>query len=127
MACIVLDGAVIGWLDGDPGADGLQPGEVNIGYNVFAPHRGQGYATRAVGLLLGRLASDGAHPVAVLRIDRGNAASLRVADKAGFTLAGEWPDELRFARPLSTVPRPRGPERAGGREVDVPPRVARRC
>ena len=59
-----------------------------IAYSVFPAHRGQGVAPRAV-----RLAADWGFSALglaelLLEIDPGNIASLRVAEKCGFTPAG---------------------------------------
>jgi RimJ/RimL family protein N-acetyltransferase len=104
-ACILVHEAIVGWVDYDPTPNWLAPGEVNIGYYVFAPHRRRGYATRAVLLLMERLASEGKHQVGVLSIRRGNRASQRVAERAGFSLVGELPEELRFARSVDVAGR----------------------
>ena len=93
-ACILIDDTVVGWVDYDPDPDWLRAGEVNVGYNVFAPSRGRGYATRAVLLLLQKLASEGKHRVGVLSIARGNGASQRVAEKAGFAMVASSGTEL---------------------------------
>ena len=99
-ACIVVDHVIVGWVDFDPDADGLAPGEVNIGYNVFAPFRGKGYATRAVLLLLERVRDEGRYDVGVVSIAHGNRASTRVAAKAGFVLTDELRAGLRMTRPI---------------------------
>ncbi len=101
--CIVVDDTIVGWVDYDPNHDWLGAGEVNIGYNVFAPYRGRGYASRAVLLLLQRLASEGEHRVGVLRIARANIASQRVAHKAGFVVVDESPTELCFSRSIDST------------------------
>ena len=43
--CIVVDDDVVGWVDFDVDRSWLEPGEVNLGYNVFAEHRGNGLGT----------------------------------------------------------------------------------
>ncbi len=73
----------MGWVDYDTDCDWLGPHEVNVGYNVFAPHRRRGYATRAVRLLLGLLRDHTDHQRANLVIDVGNIASLGVARAVG--------------------------------------------
>lgn len=83
-ACIVVDDAVVGWVDFDADRDWLEPGEVNIGYNLFALHRGRGVATRAVLLLMQHLASCADVHTGTLLIDPGNTRSLRLAERAGF-------------------------------------------
>jgi RimJ/RimL family protein N-acetyltransferase len=98
--CIVVDGGIVGWVDWDTDRTWLEPGQVNVGYGVFAVHRGQGYATRAVHLLLHRLALAGTHHTATLLIDRGNARSLALAARVGFTRLDDLDDNVYFARPV---------------------------
>ena len=77
--CIIVSGEVVGWVDFDTGGPWLLPGEVNIGYNVFPPHRQRGYASCAARLLFTHLAQNTHYTVATLLINRDNQASLRVA------------------------------------------------
>jgi RimJ/RimL family protein N-acetyltransferase len=100
-ACIVVDGEVVGWVDFDPAAAHLQPGEVNLGYNVFAAHRGNGYASRAVELLLRYLDACTPFRTASLSIDAENTASLAVAARTGFVRSGDpHSHRLDFKRPV---------------------------
>ena len=62
--CIVVDGETVGWVDYDVDRAWLRSGEVNVGYNVFAPI-GARVRTRAVQLLMHHLAvapGPGGHP-----------------------------------------------------------------
>ena len=88
-ACIVVDLEIVGWVDYDVDRAWLEPGEVNVGYNVFARHRGKGYASRAVRLLLQHLAEDTAYTTATLLIDPSNERSLALAQRCDFTLVGD--------------------------------------
>ena len=88
-ACIVVDGEVVGWIDFDSERPWLRSCEVNVGFSVFAPHRRDGYASRAVGLLLRHLDKSTPFDAASLLIDPENRASLAVAAKTRFSPSGE--------------------------------------
>src|SRR5207245_7355568 len=91
-ACIVVDGDVVGWVDFDTDQAWLLPGEVNLGYNVFASHRGCGYATRSVQLLMHQLALDTGYRTATLAIHRDNERSLALAARIDFVPSGDIDD-----------------------------------
>jgi RimJ/RimL family protein N-acetyltransferase len=82
-AVIEVDGGIVGWVDYDPEPAWLGPGEVNVGYNVFAPHRRHGYAGRAVRLLIKVLRHHTDYDRAYLLIDAENRGSLGVARALG--------------------------------------------
>jgi len=104
IACIVVDGELVGWVDYDVDRSWLEPGEVNIGYYLFAPHRGRGYATRALELLLVHLGSNTDHHTATLLIAPDNERSLAVARRARFRQVGDLDGNPYFARTVRAVP-----------------------
>lgn len=99
-ACIVVDGLIVGWVDYDTDREWLHPGEINVGYNVFREHRGNGYATRAVPLLLQSLAERTEYHTATLLINVRNGASLAVARRCGFSTAGDIDGRPYFKRAM---------------------------
>lgn len=84
-AVIEVEGQVVGWVDHDDrdAHAWLAPNQCNIGYHVFAGHRGQGTASRAVRLLLRGLADDADFAEATFLVDADNEPSLRVAKAVG--------------------------------------------
>jgi len=78
-AVIVEAGQIVGWVDYDTEQSWLRPGEVNIGYNVFAANRRNQNATRAVRLLVRWLVEHTEVERAYLAIDADNIASQGVA------------------------------------------------
>ncbi len=69
----------------------LQAGEpriAEIGYTVNSRYQGRGYATEAVGALIGELFSDMDVRKVVALVDARNPASFRVLEKLGFTREG---------------------------------------
>jgi RimJ/RimL family protein N-acetyltransferase len=102
VACIVVDGSVVGWVDYDHERSWLETDEVNVGYNVFRPFRGKGYATRAVKLLMRHLAADTDWRVATLLIHPHNERSLALARRAGFQPAGDLDGNPYWKQPVAT-------------------------
>lgn len=98
FACIVVDGAVGGWVDYDDERDWLLPGEVNVGYGVFPEFRGRGYASRAVQLLMHHFARQTTVHTATLLIHRDNARSLAIASRLDFVPRGDMDESRYFKR-----------------------------
>lgn len=82
-ACILVGSKIVGWVDYDNNQLWLKPHEVNVGYNVFADCRRNGYATRGVRLLLDFLRAHSEADRAYLDINAQNVASLGVARSVG--------------------------------------------
>jgi RimJ/RimL family protein N-acetyltransferase len=80
------------------------PNQVNVSYGVFLEWRGQGLALRAIELMdqYLRIATEARQMV--LRIAPTNSASLRIAEKGGFTFCGVFDEPegrlLRYVRDL---------------------------
>jgi RimJ/RimL family protein N-acetyltransferase len=78
---------------GPPGSFGLAPGKAEIGYTVYPPFRGRGYATEAAAALMDWAVGEGVHQF-VFSIGPWNEPSLAIARKLGFEKTGEqWDDE----------------------------------
>jgi RimJ/RimL family protein N-acetyltransferase len=99
-ACITVGDQLVGWVDYDVERDWLQPGVVNLGYNVFEACRGNGYAARAVQLLMHHLALSTDHRIATLLIDPHNSRSLALAKRTGFIRHGDLDGNAYFKRPV---------------------------
>lgn len=103
LGCIVVGGDVVGWVDHDRARDWLEPGEVNLGYHLFASARGQGLATRAVQLLMHHLAVDSDATVATFLIDRDNERSQRLARRVGAVKGADLDGHPYFKRPVPSI------------------------
>jgi [ribosomal protein S5]-alanine N-acetyltransferase len=106
---LVVD--VAGTVAGEIGLTGLghRPRTAEVGWWVAAPHRGQGLATAAVGLLAEWATDELSLDVLVARCHRDNPASAGVARRAGFIAlpADAGPGEVVWCYPLpdgGTVP-----------------------
>jgi ribosomal-protein-alanine N-acetyltransferase len=106
VARMLIEPGIVGWLDwflvlrearelvGDCGFKGPPDGEgmVEIGYYVRGCHRRQGYATEAVGTLVGWAMGHGAKGV-MAETEPGNIASLGVLSRVGFSAEGKASEE----------------------------------
>ncbi len=74
--------------------DAPEDGRLELGYTVLAPHRRLGYASEAIVGLMDAAAAD--HDVHRFRlaIAPSNAPSLALAERLGFTRAGDQIDEV---------------------------------
>ncbi|XVV08594.1 GNAT family N-acetyltransferase [Actinoplanes sp. CA-131856] len=88
---VCLDDRLAGYVDCDPEVtDGLEPGDVNISYAVHPWARGRGVASEAVHLILEFIRENRIGTRAALRVDPGNVASNRVAEKSGFVYVRDF-------------------------------------
>lgn len=90
---------MVGWVDYDTERAWLKPGEVNVGYGIFAPYRHAGHASRAVQSLMHHFATSGTAKVATLLIDVDNAPSLALARRLQFVRRDAPGHNILFARP----------------------------
>jgi [ribosomal protein S5]-alanine N-acetyltransferase len=108
-AGLVITDAATGALLGNAGlAPGREPDTGRVAYWVAAPARGRGAATRAVRLLVAYAWSLGLRRL-TLWAHEDNAASRKVAERAGFTYAGtdvEVVDGVRWPVARYTIDRP---------------------
>jgi RimJ/RimL family protein N-acetyltransferase len=100
VACICADGEVVGWVDHDAERAWLPEGEVNLGYHVFASHRGRGVASRAVQLLMHHLAVTGQAATATLLIDPANRRSQALAARTRFVRQSDLDGNPYYKRPV---------------------------
>ena len=93
---------------GPPGVNGKKdPAAVEVGYTIFEPHRGRGYATEAVRALIDFAAAEHGIERFVASVAPTNAPSLAIVRKLGFVQTGEqWDEEdgleLVFERELQS-------------------------
>ena len=106
LARRATDGALVGWLNVSDIVRGALQG-ANVSYGGVAAHRGQGYMSEALDLVLHEaFVTLGLHRLEA-NIQPANQGSLALARRAGFVLegfspgylkiAGEWRDHERWA------------------------------
>ena len=106
LARRATDGALVGWLNVSDIVRGALQG-ANVSYGGVAAHRGQGYMSEALDLVLHEaFVTLGLHRLEA-NIQPANRGSLALARRAGFVLegfspgylkiAGEWRDHERWA------------------------------
>ena len=79
---------------GQPGVNGKQdPDAVEVGYTIFEPHRGRGYATEAAQALIDWAAAEKGIGRFVASVSPSNDPSLAIVKKLGFVQTGEQWDE----------------------------------
>jgi RimJ/RimL family protein N-acetyltransferase len=80
-----LDDRLAGYVDCEPShGDGLEPGDVNLAYAVHPWARGRSVAVEAVRLICEFVRAQGLGATAAVKVEPGNVASVRVAEKCGF-------------------------------------------
>jgi RimJ/RimL family protein N-acetyltransferase len=104
---VCLDGRLAGYVDCDPDAgDGIEPGDVNISYAVHPWARGRGVAGEAVRLICEYIRKHQIGTRAAIRVDPDNHASVRVAEKSGFTYVHDFTSGTD-TQPGRRIPLPR--------------------
>jgi RimJ/RimL family protein N-acetyltransferase len=70
-------------------APGFLPGVANVSYGLYPQARGYGYASRAVGLIMGYLKAETPADVVAIQVHPENLASKRLPVRLGFPFLGE--------------------------------------
>ena len=80
---------------GPPGTSASQkPDAVEIGYTIFEPYRGNGYATEAALALIDWARSERGIEIVIASVSPTNVASLAIVRRLGFVQTGtQWDDE----------------------------------
>jgi RimJ/RimL family protein N-acetyltransferase len=80
---------------GPPGVNGLRkPGAVELGYTVFPPYRGHGYALEAATGLIRWARDDHGVSTVIASVAPDNGPSLAIVRKLGFRhVGGQWDEE----------------------------------
>jgi RimJ/RimL family protein N-acetyltransferase len=104
------EGTIVGHagFHGPPGSFGLDPGKAELGYTVFPPYRGRGYATEAALALMEWARGEGVGQF-VASVGPWNEPSLAIVRKLGFIQTGEqWDEEdgLELVFELDRAPLP---------------------
>jgi RimJ/RimL family protein N-acetyltransferase len=103
---------------GEPGVSGTgKPGALEIGYTVFSPYRGQGFATEAATALLDWARRERGIRHFIASVSPDNEPSLAVTRRLGFVQTGEQWDEvdgLELVFELSVEPGARARRRPVG-------------
>ena len=86
------DAAYVAYIDFDLANEHAPAGEANISYSSHPRHRGRGYVTRAVRLVVRFITEHTDARRAHLIVDAENTASLRVARAVGATEVERWID-----------------------------------
>lgn len=110
---VVVDGAVVGDAGWRGGPDG--DGDVELGYGLAAPSRGQGLGLEAVALLVAWVEQQPGVRRVVARVLAGNEASRRLLRRLGFVEAPDDPPWVLLVRDLEQ--QPVRPLRIQGRHV----------
>jgi RimJ/RimL family protein N-acetyltransferase len=84
------DAACVAYADCDLANESVPPGEANHSYSSHPFHRGKGYASRSVRLVLRFLQDHTAARRAHIIVDAENIASLRVARAVHATAGEQW-------------------------------------
>jgi RimJ/RimL family protein N-acetyltransferase len=109
---VVADGDVVGECGWRGGPDGA--GDVEIGYGLGGPVRGQGLGTEAVGVLVAWVEAQPGVRRVVARTRVGNEASRRLLRRLGFV---EEPDDPPWVLAVRDPARPASALRVTGRHV----------
>ena len=84
----------------------VEPGQISVSYGVFRQWRRQGLALRAIDLMDEYLRTVTEARQIVLRIAPANTVSLKLAEKAGFTLRGLFDESegpmVRYVRDIKS-------------------------
>ncbi|MDQ6657934.1 MAG: GNAT family N-acetyltransferase [Actinomycetota bacterium] len=86
-----VDDRLAGYVDANPDDDdGLLPSDVNISYSVHPWARGNGVAGEAVALICEFIRGQALGQRAAIKVEPENTASVRVAQKAGFSYSNDF-------------------------------------